>query len=169
MPQNDPVDPAEVARLRERLDAGAFPRQRVELAAYLGHAAAGAVAALKAAPHQMRWWLRDLSEEVDAELRLAAAEARLMRRAPSLLVEAFTELDDRSDAGSRGWRAATAILAALASATSDELDEVLGLAARASGAGPAREAIAAELIPWALGERDAVEERVAAVHRALER
>ena len=71
------------------------------------------LAALSAAPHQMAWWLRDLEEDVEAELRLAAAEALLLGHSSSLIVEAFREVKDRTDAGHRGWRGAVAIHAAL--------------------------------------------------------
>ena len=123
------------------------------------------LAALSAAPHQMAWWLRDLEEDVEAELRLAAAEALLLGHSSSLIVEAFREVKDRTDAGHRGWRGAVAIHAALWG-DSEELDEALRLATRALKAGPAKEAIVAELVPWALGESDPVADRVSAVLHA---
>src|SRR5690606_9186544 len=69
------------------------------------------LAALRAATGRTWAWYRDLEVDVAAELRLAAAELQLLGR-PSRLVEALSEVKDRSDAGPRGWRAAAAIHAA---------------------------------------------------------
>jgi hypothetical protein len=122
------------------------------------------LAALHEAPHEVALWLRDLEPDVEAELRLTAAESLLLGNTQSLIVDAFSEVKDRSDAGPRGWRGAAAIHAALSSSwdSSEELDEALRLATRALKASSVKEAISAELIPWALGESDPVADRVRA-------
>jgi hypothetical protein len=133
-----------------------------ELRARIAHG----LGALRESPRRMLGWARDLDEDLDAELRLSSVELQVLGRA-SLLIEALREGKDRSDAGPRGLRAAAALHQALEGGDSTELDEVLRLATRALGAGPTKEAIVAELLPWALGADDPVAARVGPLLAAL--
>lgn len=131
-----------------------------EPSAALGAQVAQAEAALRAAPEQVEDWIETLAPEVEAEFRLLVAERQVLRGSREESDFALLEFKSVGQPEAPIGRLCAAAHDAVLWNSPGDFLRALELGEESLGLEEAKQALASELIPWLLGYRDPLQERV---------